>query len=111
MIAATNGYDALVALIVGVPATIGAVAGFLAWRNSRAAKNSSVRTEEEVTSPNGESTATAVYEVRRAVVGLVVGVSELKAGQQKMQDQQRDHLVRDDQRFAAVFDRLGIEEP
>lgn len=111
MLAATNGYDALVTLIIGIPAIIGAFAGVFAWRNSRAAKDASVRTEDEVTSPNGESTATAVYEIRKAVVGLTAGVSELKAGQAAERRVVAEHRALDDVRFGAVFAHLNIEDP
>ena len=95
MIGATNGYDALVALIVGVPATIGAVLALFSWRASRA-------TKVEVTSPNGERSGDAVYEIRKGLIGLAADTSEIKAAQ-------RDHARRDDERFARVSQHLGID--
>lgn len=110
MIAATNGYDVGVAFMIGLPATIGAIAGLFAWRDARKAKHSAQRTEAEVKSPNGIRSGDQTYETYKAVKGLQSTVAELAVGQQKIQRQQAEHDQRDDERFAVVFDVLKIDE-
>jgi len=109
VLAAANGYDLGVALVVGIPSTIAAFVAALAWRDARKAKHSAQRTEVETKSPNGESTANAVYEIRKAVVGLTAAAGELKAGQQTMQRQQAEHLLADEVRFGRVFAHLDLD--
>ena len=132
VLAATNGNDVLVAVIVtfgvvfgGLGSVIAAVASIRAARSSHgargeasaarseatAAREVAERTEKEVKSPNGERTADSIYEMRKKVDGLVVAASALAAGQQLMQRQQAEHLMLSEQRFAQVFQHLGLTDP
>lgn len=115
MLAATNAYDVGVAVIVGLPATIGAVAGVFAWSAARKAKQTSSLVAAEVRSPNGEPTAYAVYEIRKQMIGLTEGMSELRVGQQvthrrldEVEAMQVRHNADDDERFAALHRRLDL---
>lgn len=110
VLADTNGYDLGVALVIGLPALIGAIAGLVAAWNSQKAKNSARRTEAEVKSPNGERQGDQVYEIRKQVQGLVTATSEIAAGQQALQRHQLEHQALDEERFGRIFKHLSLDD-
>lgn len=130
----TNGSDVAIALIVGLPALVTALAGAFVWLRSELR---SIR--KEVQSPNGTTTGVGVHRIEQRLNTIEVRQERLEGSQQRVadalrevrrvveqvdarqevlvdqqaemrRDQQR-HLVHDGLRFGALFRVGGIDDP
>lgn len=117
-IAASNTNDVMIAILtlVGVVAAsagglVAAWASVRAMRGSHAAREIAERTEAQITSPNGEKSGDAIYEIRKQVIDLVVASGALAAGQHQHEQRLVEHDERDALRFKALFDAGGITDP
>lgn len=131
MIVAVNDF-AYVAAALFVP-----LFGFLGlWLDARRKDRRIAELHEQVQSPNGQTTAIAVYETGKRVLEIREQMVEIREAQlagwaraatdmeQAEADRARleqkvdgiaaaqvDHAERDDTRFGIVFDHLGLEHP
>lgn len=110
MFGAANFNDVVIAgfVLLGVVAT--ASVSFYTARQVKQTKQVAKDIQTETTSPNGESTATAIYEMRKAVVGLTVIGAELKTSIRDIQLRQVEHTMADDERFTRLYNHLGLEQ-
>lgn len=135
----TDSSDVLIALVVAIPATIGALAGLVAAWQARKAKQHAERASEEVRSPNGTKTGDVVYKMDKRVEAMEIRQQRMDGRQQQMAEAMREmekhaaagrarqeviideqrqmrkdqqgHLVADGIRFGALFRHMEIEDP
>lgn len=110
ILAEANGNDIVVALIVFLGVLITAGVTYYTARQVKQTKQVVKDIQIETTSPNGESTANAVYEMRKAVIGLTVVGSELKTTLRDIDIRQREHTIADNERFTRLYTHLGLEQ-